>query len=596
MKFSTALLLILTFYFFSFDLEAYVQARGANGAVVHWSSGISQIRLYVKTSNRQSVDADKIWNIVVAATDEWNNVSALKILPILNNGALVQGASNLYFSSGASAVFSGMGSGVLGVTQTMYDSKGKIVGGDVVINDSTTLEVDTIGSNNYLGNIITHELGHLLGLSHTEVKDATMIYTALKGQITLASDDKAGIHSLYPTSTKGTISGKIVGSDQLIGVLGTHVQAISRQTGKVKAGVYSDVDGLFSIEGLDLNESYYLYISPPTMLAQVPDYYSESKKNFCSSGAPYRGSFFESCRSSEAGFPQELSLTSSSPSLDIGLVTIRCDLGASADYLSRKPFVANDYASFYEEGRSFAGFFTAAEVSQEAKDVFQIDLRSHVVSGTEYLNIKTLSQAFYSRLVFEVQVKVLDGTDQTYTYSPGFDSDSVLTVDYNFGVPLNVISSKNIFEVTLTPVNPSKDFYDRDQWNWGSGYYGLGDLFPNYSVVTEDLRFYLFMYSISHLNGDGTLSLGTSSNGFTGDNTSCPDGPRTYKVAATTDDEGSSSRSSKLDQSPFACGTIDSSGDSGSGPLMLALGLTLTFILRFFASTKRPWIIARPIS
>lgn len=600
MKLINFFTLILFFWGLSFELWAYVHSRGVNGAVVHWNEGTTQVRLYVKTSNRQNINSDKIWNIVVAATDEWNNVSALKILPILNTGSIIPGESNLYFASGSSSIFSGMGAGILGVTQVMYDAQGKVVGGDVIINDSPTLEVDTINTNNYLGNIVTHELGHLLGLSHTEVKDATMIYTALKGQVTLASDDKAGIHSLYPISTKGTIRGKVIGGDDFIGILGTHVQAISRQTGKVKAGSYSEVDGSFAIEGLDLDESYYLYLAPPSMLAQVPDYYSEAKKNFCSSNAAYRGSFFESCRAQEAGFPQELELTSSSPSIDVGLVTIRCDLATPVDYLSHKPFVANDYVLFSDEGKSFTGFFTSAEISQGTKDIFQIDLRSHVVIGTEFLSINTLSQAFYSRLVFKVQVKVLDGTDTVYSYSPSFDLDSLLTLDYNLRIPLNSISSKNIFEVTLIPVSSTHDFYNREQWNWGSGIYGLSDLFPNYSVMNEDLHFYFFIYGISRLAGNGSYIFNNSSNYYFGDNTSCPDGPRTYKVAATADSDAFSTRrnNKKLDQeSPLGCGTIDSpGGGGGSGPLLVILGILITFLVRLFPSTKRPWIMARPIS
>ncbi len=596
MKFLPFILFIL---FLSTELFAYVQGRGVNGNVVRWGSQISQITLYVKTANRQNVNAQAIFAIVEAAAQEWNNTSPVQIVPVLNTGAIVRGASNIYFSSGASAVFSGMGTGVLGVTQTLYDEDGTIVGGDVVINDSMTLEVNDSSLNNYLGNIITHELGHLLGLSHSEVKDSTMIYTALRGQNTLASDDKSGIYSLYPTSGKGKISGKVVGGESYIGILGTHVQAISRRTGKVMAGVYSDADGSFSIEGLDLTDSYYLYLSPASMLAQVPEYYSEAKKNFCTSGSFYRGSFFESCRSSESGFPQEIVLSSSQMAVDIGLVTIHCDLAVSSDYLSRKPFVANDPLPLSDDGKTLSGFFTKAEITQGKQDVFQIDLRTHAVVGSEFLELRTLAQSLYSRLIFKMQIKILDGSEQTYNYSPSADTDGNMVADYNVRIPLNPLTSKNLFEVTIIPVIPTYDFYSREQWNWGTGNYGLLELFPNASVMSEDLRFYLFAYSLSRQTALNSYTQISTKNTSLSDNTACPDGPQTYKVAATSDEDAfsTSRRSKKLDQgSPIACGTVGPSDGGGSGPLMLVIGLVLTFALRLFPWAKRPWIPARPIS
>lgn len=583
----------------STELFAYVQGRGVNGAVVRWGSQISQVTLYVKTSNKQNANGEAIFAIVEAAAQEWNNTSPIQIIPVLNTGAIVKGASNLYFSSGASSVFSGMGTGVLGVTQTLYDKDGTISGGDVIINDSITLEVNDSTQDSYLGNIITHEFGHLLGLSHSEVKDSTMIYTSLRGQNTLSSDDKAGIYSLYPTSGKGKITGKVVGGDSYIGILGTHVQAISRTTGKVVAGVYSDSDGSFSIEGLDLTDSYYLYLSPASMLAQVPEYYSEAKKNFCTSGSYYRGSFFESCRSSETGFPQEIVLSSSKTSIDIGLVTIHCDLAAPADYLSRKPFVSNDYLPLSDDGKTLTGFFTKAEVTQGKQDVFQIDLRTYAVVGSEFLELKTTAQSFYSRLVFKMQVKVLDGSEQTYTYTPTANTDGNMVTDYSVRIPLNSIISKNIFEITIIPVIPTYDFYGREQWNWGAGNYGLLELFPNASVMSESLRFYLFSYSLSRQTALNTYTQISTQNSSVSDNTACPDGPQTYKVAATSDEDAfsTSSRSKKLDQgSPIACGTVGPSDGGGSGPLMLVVGLLLTFALRFLPRVKSPWIPARPIS
>jgi hypothetical protein len=56
----------------------------------------------------------------------------------------------------------------------------------------------------YIEDIVTHELGHALGLNHSSVTDATMYatYTQCSTSFrTLAADDIAGIKSLYPASS-----------------------------------------------------------------------------------------------------------------------------------------------------------------------------------------------------------------------------------------------------------------------------------------------------------------------------------------------------------------------------------------------------------
>ena len=45
-----------------------------------------------------------------------------------------------------------------------------------------------------------HEIGHALGLKHTDVEDAVMFpyYPELSGPVTLAQDDIDGVNYLYP--------------------------------------------------------------------------------------------------------------------------------------------------------------------------------------------------------------------------------------------------------------------------------------------------------------------------------------------------------------------------------------------------------------
>ncbi|HEY3237636.1 MAG TPA: matrixin family metalloprotease [Polyangiaceae bacterium] len=98
----------------------------------------------------------------------------------------------------------------LALTTVTFDAEtGEIWDADIEIN---TFAYDiTAGDLNVeydLDSILTHEIGHSLGLSHTRIFGATMLEAARRGQTslrTLESDDAAGMCAVYPP---GGISGE----------------------------------------------------------------------------------------------------------------------------------------------------------------------------------------------------------------------------------------------------------------------------------------------------------------------------------------------------------------------------------------------------
>jgi hypothetical protein len=219
------------------------------------------------------------------------------------------GLSAIYFlSADPSDLY--LGPGTAAYTQLWYDDNREVVEADIVLNDLDfvfvvdPLQADYVGGPSLhvavLEDVVTHELGHALGISHSGVMRSTMFPWSWSEQTSLSCDDIAGVRSLYaaappgpsgprsddtgaespPPDAPGSISGRVVGPEGLP-LWAAQVSAISRSRRVVEAAALTDRDGRYRINGLEPGEHYLLVEPFYAQSNALPEPYAEMSHRLC---------------------------------------------------------------------------------------------------------------------------------------------------------------------------------------------------------------------------------------------------------------------------------------------------------------------------
>lgn len=154
------------------------------------------------TATVQAITNNQAWNGAVSGTmlssqaGSMANYTLGDGIPMLN----FQDPINACTGSCLAATF-------IGYYDQRSDGSYRIFDADIVTNgryDWTTLdESDGCSSEFYMEGVQVHEVGHVLGLGHTDVNGATMypsVSSCNNGPATIENDDVAGIQALYGSS------------------------------------------------------------------------------------------------------------------------------------------------------------------------------------------------------------------------------------------------------------------------------------------------------------------------------------------------------------------------------------------------------------
>src|SRR6185503_6910313 len=133
---------------------------------------------------------------------------------------------------------------------TIFDS-------DIAFNSSVGWSVSGDAGTNDVRAVALHEVGHLLGLCHSAIRDAVMwpFLATDVASVHLTPDDIAWVSAFYPSEPAasqafGRITGKVTNGVNGFPVLGAHVYTVDPTTQASVVGSYTGDDGTYVLPGL----------------------------------------------------------------------------------------------------------------------------------------------------------------------------------------------------------------------------------------------------------------------------------------------------------------------------------------------------------
>ena len=298
------------------------QLTAAGSIAVQWSTALNTNPVTILTQDQTaSGRLTEIEQVIAQSLAIWTSVSGTTLVPAtfapltrtatqsacgsdgLNSICFDQ--ADMAFAPGVVAFTRVIETDRLGIqvgSSAAATQVGQILDADIYFNPSSSVmtyatpqALAATPTAYDLESVLTHELGHLLGFSHSAVWDAMMFPfapapgtfsgarpTAQQPDAPLGDDDRTGLRVLYPNTADtvhtGSIRGQVFPANPLAlpasppgvtGVFGSHVVAVDVASGAAVGATIggwscaapgpAQFDGTYEIDGLAVEHSYTVY-------------------------------------------------------------------------------------------------------------------------------------------------------------------------------------------------------------------------------------------------------------------------------------------------------------------------------------------------
>lgn len=442
------------------DAAAYVHIRSTqNGAQVQWSTG-SNVVFRANTANASGLSPSDIFSILSSGIQRWMQAAQGGLGFTYFQGTDTSRYPNRLGEPQDNSIFftsqdpsEALPCSVIGLTEVWYNQgSGQILRTDMRLNDTcfrlTTNPADTRNGSYavYLGDVVTHELGHALGLDHSQNAQSTMFYAASKEMFKPSCDDQAAILTTYaPTGPGRTamLSGRVIANGSA--VFGAVVNAIDLDRGINVAHALTEKDGTYRIAGLE--PGVYGIMAEPYFpgASALNSYYSGISTGLCGSAIPQR------TFATGADGTLARTLVQGTENVDMGTLTLSCNAPTS-------PFgnTEANVASAPSLSLDSNGVTATASVFNTSSDHYY-----KIPSASGTLTASALSYTLYSKS--DVQVEFLDSSGRSLSGQSDFGNVfySNLSGYANFDANAAVLlaHAQDVYVHVFTRANLSSSYY-----------------------------------------------------------------------------------------------------------------------------------------
>jgi len=250
----------------------------------HWPS--MPINYFISQKGSDQINNGSEFLAVHAAFQTWANVPTANVRVNYMGPAVITagGSDSVNLVSFSDTTFP-WSSGTLAVTLSYFSSSTGITNeADILFNPNQPWSTSGESGRYDIQSILTHEIGHFLGLDHSGMVSSVMSPFGSPTQVdqrTLQYDDIAGISEIYPAGTPavGRISGTVMSGTQP--VKGAQVVAVDSD-GTAAVSTISLSDGSFTLRFLPYG-AYRLYAEPldgPVVAGNIGGFYAGLSTNF----------------------------------------------------------------------------------------------------------------------------------------------------------------------------------------------------------------------------------------------------------------------------------------------------------------------------
>jgi hypothetical protein len=205
--------------------HAYALKTTKTGARVRWSD--SSVTMRVDPKLEEAMGKDQVRAALSMATDAWRGLPGVPHITLSDEAApgyrLAERTNGIYLLKPWP-----FPKEQLAVTVSTYASNGRMIGADILLNGETEYALLADGPDRSdmhehdLGAVLTHEMGHVLGLDESPDDQAATMWPYIRAgethQRTLDDDDEQGVIEAYagaaPTEAAGCGQASVVGAQR----------------------------------------------------------------------------------------------------------------------------------------------------------------------------------------------------------------------------------------------------------------------------------------------------------------------------------------------------------------------------------------------